>query len=424
MLLEFSVANFRSLKERVTLSLEASSDDWLQDSHVETVGGRRVLKSAAIYGPNAGGKSNLLRAMELFRNIIQGSSKDSQLGERLPVVPFRLHTDTEHAPTLFEAVFIHGGTRYRYGFETTAEAIHSEWLFSQKDSTRETKLFVREKSSIKLSAEFREGKGLEERTRANALFLSVVAQFNGKIAGEIMAWMAQLLIISGVQDEFHMQFTRERLREQLHRNATLELIRRADIGIEDLLAEDVPLSQLARELPKEFPEPLRQLILGANSSAFALKTYHKKFDAKDRECGRVEFNFKSDESAGTQKLLAMSGPFLHALEHGAILVVDEMEARLHPLLTRALVGLFHEPANRKGAQLIYATQDEGLLDSARVRRDQVWFVEKDDYGASLLFSLAEFKVRKEAKFAKEYLLGQYGGVPHLRDLQAALNYVK
>ncbi len=151
---------------------------------------------------------------------------------------------------------------------------------------------------------------------------------------------------------------------------------------------------------------------------------HKRFSEKNQVCENVEFNFKNEESAGTQKLVAMSGPFLRTLEDGSVLFVDELEARLHPLLTKALVGLFNDPENQKTAQLIYATHDEGLLDSARIRRDQVWFVEKDEIGASRLFSLAEFKVRKEAKFGKEYLLGQFGAVPHLRDPQGALTNVK
>ena len=186
---------------------------------------------------------------------------------------------------------------------------------------------------------------------------------------------------------------------------------------------ELSVSERLKLLPKDFPEHLRKEVL-ASPGAFMIKTLHKRFSEKNQVCENVEFNFKNEESAGTQKLVAMSGPFLRTLEDGSVLFVDELEARLHPLLTKALVGLFNDPENQKTAQLIYATHDEGLLDSARIRRDQVWFVEKDEIGASRLFSLAEFKVRKEAKFGKEYLLGQFGAVPHLRDPQGALTNVK
>jgi AAA15 family ATPase/GTPase len=161
----------------------------------------------------------------------------------------------------------------------------------------------------------------------------------------------------------------------------------------------------------------------AKSGAFTVKTFHKRFDAFDQPAGLVEFDLLKDESRGTQKFVALTGPFLHTLREGSVLVIDELEARLHPLLTKALVGLFNNPANRKHAQLIFATHGDGLLDPKQIRRDQVWFVEKDAFGASRLYCLDEFKgVRKEAKFAKEYLFGQFGGVPRIGDLQESIGH--
>ena len=392
MLIEFSIANFRSFKEKVTLSMEASSDDWLEESNVAMVADQRLLKSAAIYGANASGKSNFLAGMEIFRQFVQNSSKESQAGEKIPVIPFRLNTATESAPTHFEIVFLQNGARYRYGFEATAEMIQAEWLFSQKDSIRETRLFTREGSTIEASVEFREGKGLEARTRPNALFLSVVSQFNGGIAGEIMRWMERFRGISGLDDVNYLAFTSQLLQDARLGPKIRGLIRRLDVGIEDLQTIELSVSERLKLLPKDFPEHLRKEVL-ASPGAFMIKTLHKRFSEKNQVCENVEFNFKNEESAGTQKLVAMSGPFLRTLEDGSVLFVDELEARLHPLLTKALVGLFNDPENQKTAQLIYATHDEGLLDSARIRRDQVWFVEKDEIGASRLFSLAEFKVR-------------------------------
>jgi hypothetical protein len=268
-------------------------------------------------------------------------------------------------------------------------------------------LFTREAAEFKVSAEFREGKGLEERTRPNALFLSVAAQFNGAIAGEIFNWLNRFRNISGLDDVNNNASTAKWLENEHYSAQIKELMRQADIGIEDLHAMEKPRSYFGDvPLSFDFFEPM-----------FSIKTYHQKFNADQKPVGRVEFDLDADESAGTQKFLALAGPFLEALMTGSILFVDELEARLHPLLTKALVSLFNSPANELGGQLIFASHEAGLLNPKRIRRDQVWFVTKDDFGASRLYSLANFKVRKEAKFDKEYLLGLFGGVPRIRNFQ-------
>lgn len=429
MLIEFSVQNFRSFKEKATLSLEASTDDWLEDECVTTVGGMRLLKSAAVFGANAGGKSNFLKAMAVFRNFIRNSSKETQQGEKIPVMPFRLHEDTESAPTVFEAIFLQNGARYRYGFGATTDQVETEWLFRQKDSTRETCLFTREGTEFKVSAEFREGKGLEERTRSNALFLSVTAQFNGAIAGEIFNWLNRFRNISGLDDADNNAATAKWLQNKDYAAQIKELMRQADVGIEDIRVVVNPLHRehfghIGVSMIKDIRvvvnplHPLQgEILSGKWPSSFSIKTYHQKFNTQQKSVGLVEFDLDADESAGTQKFLALAGPFLEALTTGSILFVDELEARLHPLLTRALVSQFNSYTNSRDGQLIFASHDDGLLDAKRIRRDQVWFVVKDDFGASRLYSLAEFKVRKDAKFGKEYLFGQFGGVPRIRNFQ-------
>jgi hypothetical protein len=423
MLIQFTVGNFKSFKEKATLSLEADHDEWLAESNVSNVHSLRLLNAAAIYGANASGKSNFLSAMERFRNWVQKSSKDSQAGDKIPVVPYRLHTGTEKAPTFFEVVFLKNARRFRYGFEATRETIQSEWLFGRADSIRETRLFTREGGNIERSEDFKEAKGLEKLTRPNALFLSVSAQFNGPVAAEVIAWMNQFRSISGLDDKGYMPFTAAKLGEEAFAPAIRELSKRADLGIEDLQARVAPpLGKQEELILKDIPGPAREEIIRGTTGNMAVKTFHRRFGPGDQPAGLVEFDFKA-ESAGTQKFVALTGPFLHTLQEGSVLFVDELEARLHPLLTKALVGLFNSSANAKHAQLIFATHDEGLLDPKRIRRDQVWFVEKDDYGASRLYSLAEFKgVRKGAKFAKEYLLGQFGGIPHVGDFEETLTH--
>jgi AAA15 family ATPase/GTPase len=422
MLIQFTVGNFKSFKEKSTLSLEATPDDWLEEDNVATVGGQRLVKSAAIYGPNAGGKSNFLKGMGRFRDWILNSSKDAQSGEKIPVSPFRLSTETESAPTFFEAIFLQNGTRYRYGFEANPDKIVSEWLFSQKNSIRETRLFTRENSRIEVSDSFKEGKGLETRTRSNALFLSVAAQFNGEIAGEILKWTDRFRYISGLDDQNYLRFTATLLKDRDYARLINDLTKNADVGIETLKPIYLPAEDAVRNLPQDAPPELKHRLESGEVFAFTIKTQHLKFGQKGTTPIPVEFDLKQDESAGTQKFVALTGPVIQTLKNGYTVFVDELEARLHPLLTKALVGMFNSSANTKSAQLIFATHDEGLLDPNRIRRDQVWFAEKDDFGASRLYSLAEFKVRKEAKFGKEYLLGQFGAVPRVRDFEETLTH--
>lgn len=425
MFLQFTVGNFKSFKDKATLSLEATTDDWREDDNIAHVAkpDLRLVKAAAIYGPNAGGKSNFIEAMTRFRKLILESSKDTQQGEPIPVIPFRLHSATEEAPTFFEALFLSDGIRYRYGFEATSKAIVSEWLFKQTDSIRATRLFTRENNNIVTGDAFKEGKGLEERTRSNALFLSVVAQFNGSIAGEVTNCINQFRVITGLKDSGYWPFTTKLLGEKEYGASIRELVRQADFGIEDLVREDIDKDQLSERLSKntDISQAIRDLLAQNASELSLVKTLHQRFDPDSRVAGTVRFDLATEESAGTQQFFALTGPFLYTLKEGSVLVVDELDARLHPLLTKQLVGLFNSSANRNNAQLIFATHDQGLLNPKRIRRDQIWFVEKDVMGASTLFSLDEIRgVRKDANFEKEYLLGQYGGVPHPGDFRKAI----
>jgi AAA15 family ATPase/GTPase len=424
MLLQFTIGNFKSFKDKATLSLEATTDDWREDDNIAHIASPdlRLVKAAAIYGANAGGKSNFIKAMGQFRRLVLNSSKDTQKGEPIPVTPFRLLSANEDAPTFFEALFLKDGTRYRYGFETTKEAIVSEWLYRQTDSIRPTCLFTREDNNINAGDNFKEGKGLEERTRSNALFLSVVAQFNGSIAGEVMNCVRQIRAITGLYDVHYRNYTANLLNDKEYGASIRELVRQADVGIEDLIREDIDKDQYTEKLSKDRSDsPQAVRVIANTSGASIVRTVHQQFDSDKRAVGKVQFDLASEESAGTQQFFALAGPFLYTLREGSVLVVDELDARLHPLLTKQLVGLFNSSANQKNAQLIFATHDQGLLDQKQIRRDQIWFVEKDEMGASNLFSLDEIKgVRKDANFQKEYLLGQFGGVPHLGDFQKVI----
>ena len=421
MLIAFTVENFRSIRGLQTLVLEETRpDNHLEATNLLEVGNRRLVRTAVLFGPNASGKSNLLRALMWLRNFVLNSAREGQAGDSIGVVPFRLSTETEHAPTHFEIEFFWQGHEYRYGFRVTPTQVVDEWLFRRLPSRKEAKLFRRSGTEFEISSDFfPEGKGLEARTRVNALFLSVCAQFNGPTSTLILAWMSRLRSISGITDAEVLPFTAGRIEEQAHRTRLVELARQADFNITDLRAEIEDVTD--KVVPAPVPDAVRQQITGGRRIMRAdIKATHEKRDASGQVVGQVEFDLAIDESQGTQKFVALSGPLTHTLEEGSILVVDEIEARLHPCLTQAILDLFHSPANAKNAQLICATHDVTLLDPERFRRDQVWFCEKDETGATDLYSLAEFDpadVRSTTKFGRQYMLGLFGAVPRLANFQ-------
>jgi predicted ATPase len=420
MLLNFSVENFRSIKERQTLSLEATADDELESTHVQEEGGVRVLRSVVIYGPNASGKSSLLDAMSSMRHFVLSSAREGQLLDAIPVEPFLLHEETEHAPTSVEWDFLWQGNRYRYGFSADAVSVKAEWLFRSRGRAKAARLFTREGQDIKVNAEqFREGlvlKKLEKDlgnppVRENALVLSVVAQFNGQTSKEVLGWFDQLRFTSGLSDRGHFFYTADRLKDAASRKKLLSFAQRADFNISDLSSEvsEVAVEDLPGEAKAHLPP-------GKKFLTAEIKTKHPRYDRNGKLAGDVEFDLEDQESQGTRKFVALSGPLHHTIDEGSALVVDEFEARLHPLLTREIFAWFHGPAHHCTAQLIVATHDVGLMDPEFVRRDQVWFCEKNAQGATNLYSLAEFdsnSVRPTTKFNKQYLLGLLGAVPKL-----------
>jgi hypothetical protein len=430
MLIEFSVGNYRSFHAPVTLSMQAaklrSRDKQLDENSMVHVGGLSLLRSAAIYGANASGKSNLIRAMGWMRRFVLQSSKESQVGEPTGVDPFRLSTTTPEAPSYFQIVFYLDGMRYRYGFEIDSEVVRSEWLYHA--NKRETRLFIREGDAYDLSSVFKEGHGLEARTRPNALFLSVVAQFNGNLAIALLDWFRRgFNIISGLEDVTYRGFTLRRFEEdEAFRQRVVAFVREADLGIANISIERQPFGEAG------VPENLRHVVaevvkevIERDAGRYArddvwvnqIQTTHKVYDQQQTMVGLETFDMQEQESQGTQKIFNLSGPLMDTLEKGKVLVIDEMEARLHPFITRAIIQLFNaSQTNPHNAQLIFATHDTGLLSHRFFRRDQIWFTEKDRYGATDLYALSELQVRNDASFDKDYVRGKYGAIPFIGGL--------
>lgn len=420
MLLEFSVENFLSIKDRLTLPLEAAAiSDYPENSF--STGKNRLLKSAVIYGANNSGKSNLLEAMGTFRHIVRNSGKMSSTDLFDEITPYLLSKETENAPSLFEILFFIDEYRYRYGYEISKEQVHTEWLFRTKAQT-EKMLFVRDGDKIEVSKYYVEGEKLESKTRPNALFLSVVDQFNGEITKKIMKWFEQFNTISGLEHENYRNVTYDMLNNLQHQQYLSTFLSKLDLGFEEIEVKEQEFDLTL--LPPNMPEDMRKEVVKRfkGEKTLELYTIHDMYDAEGSLVERRKFNMDTQESSGTNKLFDLLGPVFHTLQNGQILVIDELNAKLHPLLTKAIVGLFNsEENNPLNAQLIFATHDTNLLSYGHFRRDQIYFVEKNQWGATDLYSLLEYKedgetIRKDRSFEKDYIQGRYGAIPFLGDL--------
>ncbi len=424
MLLQFSVKNFRIFKDKATLSLIASNYD-KETREVENVFedqtfNYRLLKSAVIYGANASGKSKFLDAIAFMRYFVINSSKETQKGESIEVEPFRLSKETENEPSEFEIIFLFNGELFRYGFEATKENIVSEWLY-HKPKTKEIELFYRDGNQFEThSRKFTRGSAVIKGglVRDNALFISVAAQFNEKIAIAVVDWFKKLKFLSGLDEIGYQGFTVGKTEIPTHKAKILELLKAADLGIQDIKIQKLDIDKLPTGMPKEMKDEIIRKMKEENTQFFAdILTTHKKYDLNKQLLGNVNFSLDEDESSGTRKFFALTGPILDVIENGDTLVVDELDSKLHPNLVCKIVSLFNSKEfNTKNAQLIFNTHDTNLLSSGLFRRDQIWFTNKDKYGEAKLYSLANFKsdeVKKNEPFEDNYIRGKYGAIPYL-----------
>jgi AAA15 family ATPase/GTPase len=424
MLIQFSVQNFRTFKGKASLSLVASNYDKdtreIENVIFDNKYNLRVLKSAVIYGANASGKSKFIEALMFMRRFIITSSKDSQKGDEIPVEPFKLNTESEKLPSEFEVIFTFKNVMYRYGFEVDKKQIISEWLY-YKPKTKEIELFYRDFQRFEIhDRNFTKGTRVvkEGLVRDNALLLSVAAQFNDTISIDVIEWFKSFKTISGLREEGYQGYTMGKTKNPNFKNKILELLKAADIGIQDIMLELLDIEKLPQDMPKELKEKLiKESEVDKAEIVSDVLMSHKKFDNSKKHIENIDFSLDDDESSGTRKFFALTGPILDVIENGYSLVVDELDSKLHPNLVCKIVSLFNSKEhNPKDAQLIFNTHDTNLLSSGLFRRDQVWFTEKDKYGEARLYSLSDFKsenVRKTEAFEENYVRGKYGAIPYL-----------
>ena len=416
MLVEFRVKNFRSLRDEQVLSLVASTDRTLLDTHALGTGLKaapHLLKSAVVYGANASGKSNLIRALQYMRGVVLESAalQPGQTFDRLQ--PFKLDAASASQPTEFEVTFILDGVRYQYGFAMTSQRIVSEHLLVYK-AFKPQRWFERHFATESGKDMYDFGPGLkgaknlwEGATRPNALFLSMAAQLNSDALRPVFDWFVKRLVIFNEQSQLSPQFSVQMLKREEQRKAICEFLRAADISIADI--EVATKQAMVHTIHFDLAAGKREET-ASEQVVDEIKFHHVT------KHGNAVFDL-ADESGGTRNLLFLAGPVLDILNKGLTLVIDELDTSLHTLLVQALVRLFHRPeVNTGGAQLIFTTHNTSLLDAYGLfRRDQIWFVEKRPDQGSSLYPLLDFSPRKNEALERGYLQGRYGALPFLRN---------
>jgi hypothetical protein len=422
MLIEFSVTNYRSILERQALNMIASTyfkeleslNTFVPDQNDSVP---RLLRSTVLYGPNASGKSTLIQALQFVEWQVLNSQKESQAGDEIDVVPFKLTAESRAANSEFEVTFVEQGVRYEYGFCCNRARFTEEWLIAYPQG-RAQKWFHRVfdteagKDAYKFSASFIGGRQRQvwaAQTRPNALFFSTAIQLNNEQLKPAFDWFKLRLRVIDSVNGLSSGYTLRRCAEDAERSRIVEFMNSADLSISDIQVKETSFS--VDLLPKDMPASVRAEVIKdmTGKKMMEPRFFHKDVNTQET----VEFD-EFEESDGTRALFAFAGPWLDVIENERVLVVDELDTSLHPLLVHHLVKrLHHEDSN---AQLIFTTHDTTLLSQKLLRRDQVWFMEKDAKCATRLYPLSDFSPRDSEAVERGYLNGRYGGIPFLKDL--------
>lgn len=422
MLIQFSVENYRSILGRQTLNMAASRYfKELEDLNTFDVAAvesmPRLLRSNVIYGPNASGKSTLVNALDFMRDRVINSAKESQANEEVDVTPFRLTTASRSGDSEFEVAFIEEDVRYQYGFRCNRQRFTEEWLFAYPEG-RTQKWFQRAfnpetgKDDYRFTTSFLGGRKRQdwrEQTRENALFLSTAIQFNNEQLKPVLNWFQQRLRIIKAGQSLVPAYTMNRCRNETDKRQVLEFMNSADLSIADIRIDTHAFTP--ELLPKDMPSALRDGISQQMAGKEMMKTTFLHKDVETNEV--IEFE-QEEESDGTRALFAFAGPWLDVIEEERVLLVDELDTSLHPLMVHYLVKLLHHQGCK--AQLIFTTHDTTLLSQKILRRDQIWFMEKNDRNATELYPLSDYSPRDNEAVERGYLNGRYGGIPFLKDL--------
>lgn len=423
MLAQFKFNNFKCFREETVLNLVASN--YFKDAlnNITSKGFYSVVNSAVVYGANASGKTKLFQAFNFMRTVVLHSANNKNNGVWQDLYDtFKLNTASTNATSSFEVVFLIDEIQYRYGFELNKESIVAEWLFRKK--VKEVCIIYRDDSELTYNSKYFNSKIAENlksanMVRADALFLSALSVWNDSLASDITRWFSNANIISTSLNNF-MGYSLSKLNTPM-KDRILSMLKGSDMGIEDIEPNEVSVDSIPDEIKRMLPKE------ALNGKFYnGIKTIHKVYDENRLPAGTTAFTLETDESYGTNKILALSAPIIDTLEGGKILWVDEIDNGLHYQLLVALIKLFHSPkTNPHNAQLIINTHNVGLLNEEELfRRDQIYVTSKNRYGESSIKAITDYSgkemIRKSAKIGNLYLDGRLGGTPNLNDFEDSI----
>lgn len=398
MLIQFNFKNFKSFKDDSSLDMTATSITEHPYNLISS-GDENYIKVAAIYGANASGKSSIIEAFKFMQEWIIFSFNRTIATQDIPIKRFAFDIDALKEPAEFEVFFKHKNNEYQYGFSLDNKKICEEWLYLKKDSSKNTYITLFQRSGGEIKCNSKLLKSVENfipMVENKTLFLSIISNAKIPYVKDIFEWfLAPVLNYGDINLESNLiKRISPFIENEKYQKELVAFFRSIDIPIEGIIVEK----------PKNENDKTK---------------IYLKYLMKDKE---NYYNMPlSEESSGTQKMFSLFNYLRGSLNKGIPIFIDQLDAKLHPLLLRYILTMFHdENINKNGAQLIYVTHDNYTLTKDIFRRDQIWFVEKDADLVSHLYSLAKYKadddkkVRKDASYNKDYLLGKYGSVPIFR----------
>jgi AAA15 family ATPase/GTPase len=418
MLIEFQVSNFRSFRDRQTFSMVAGSYPEHRETNTfdpKLPGFGRLVRSAAVYGANAAGKSNLLFALQFLQQLVLTSAASEPLTSP-PYNPFKLRKANRSEPSEFQVSFVQNEIRYEYGVSLDGSQIRDEWLMEYVNP-RGRAIFERAYDEKKgrynwKFSSFLKGRRTywSEATPANTLFLSRAVQLNSEQLLPVYEWFQKRLVIIAGISTLNPVLTIQLLNNPEGKARLLPFLREADLGITGIDVNREPMSSGPRVI---VGSPYIEQAPGSATPSLLRITLSHATGSKEK----VGLDI-SEESAGTQALFRSAGAWLNVFSNGEVLLLDEIDTSLHPLLARFLIARFHSSvSNARNAQLIFTTHNTYFLDQELFRRDQIWFVDKGADGASKVYPLTDFKPRNDEVLDRWYLRGRYGALPVLGESQ-------
>ena len=403
MLLEFSVTNFLSFKNKVTFSMLGNSSNVLEDNFC-LKRNKKILKTAAIYRANASGKTNLFYVLKAVVSML-ANSNNSNPNSPLPITPYKLDKKSKKSPSEFEIKFIAEEIEYVYGFKADYKQIYEEYLYSYPEG-KQTKIFDRTNVN-KYSFTAREKNKLKEieiKNTPNKFFLATATAWNYDKTKPAYEFLTNNIVVCFSVENLKRIALKKYDDDQDEKLKTfaLNFLEQADMNIIDYEVTKFDLSEgfFSKISENSLPSEL-------------LTTYQVNFTHKGENEGKLSFD---EESKGTQILFYLIPFIAQSINDSSVLIIDELDRSLHPYLTRKIIELFNnKEINKKSSQLIFNTHDTNLLNLDILRRDQIWFTEKDNQtGYSDLYCLSDFSVRKDENIEKGYMLGKYGAVPFIQ----------